>query len=259
MNQDINQAASAAHKASILEIIGSAVLNLESSSKYITSNKIQPFQFVKYLVFLGYESLPMILILTGIATMILTLNTSIELSHQGGRELIGALICVANLREIVPIFTSFALAARCGTALTAEISTMKVTEQIDVLKVFKISPNYFLTTPVIWATALLIPFIVAMVIITSVISGMIVAKLTVQLEFTEFLDSAWKMLTLKEYFYPVLKTEIFTIFSMLINITMGFNCKGGAREVGLTTTRATSIVIVGIVILDGLLTPVLYM
>lgn len=245
-------------KSSLIELLGSTALYFFNSLKYILRFKIDRDRFVYSLVFLGYESMAMILALTAISTMIVTLNTSIELNNQGGREVIGSLIAVADLREIVPIFIAFAIAARCGTALTAEISTMKVTEQIDVLRVLKIDPIYYLMSPVLLAMILLSPFLLAIASVTSVFSGMLVAKLSVNLEFSEFLDSAWGALGLKEYFYPLIKTIVFSLYSLAINITMGLNCSGGAREVGIATTKATALVIVGIIVLDGILTSILY-
>lgn len=245
-------------ESNIIELFGSAVLYFFSALKYIFSFKINIKQLVNNLVFLGYESLAMILILSAIATMILTLNTSIELNNQGGRELVGALIAIANLREIIPIFIAFAIAARCGTAFTAEISTMKVTEQIDVLRVLRIDPVYYLLAPVLLAVFLLSPFLLSITSITSIVAGMLVAKLSIGLECSEFLDSAWATLSLKEYYYPLIKTIIFSIYALTVNITMGLNCSGGAREVGMTTTRATALVIVGIIVIDGILTLILY-
>ncbi len=248
----------ASDKASFSEIAGSALLYLIKSFKYILKGEIQKEQFVSRLLFIGYESILMVVALCSLASMILTYNTAIELTKHGGRELVGALIAVADLREIIPIFIGFAIAARCGTALTAEISTMKVTEQIDVLRVLKIDPIYFLLAPTILAVILLAPLILAIALIISTFAGMMVAKLVINLEFAEFLESAWGVLGLKEYFYPLIKTEIFCIYALLINITMGLNCSGGAKEVGMTTTKATALVIVGIVILDGFLTPLLF-
>lgn len=246
-------------QASFLELLGSAMLYLWKSFLYIFRGAIHKEQLVSRLVFLGYESILMVIALCALATMILTYNTGVELTHHGGRELVGALVAMADLREIIPIFIGFAIAARCGTALTAEISTMKVSEQIDVLRVLKIDPIYFLLSPTLFAVIVLAPLILAIAIITSLFSGMLVAKSAIGIEFTEFLESAWRYLGLKEYFYPLIKTEIFCIYSLLINITMGLNCAGGAKEVGEATTRATALVIVGIVVLDGFLTPLLFM
>lgn len=245
-------------QASFLELLGSAILYLWKSFLYIFTGQIQKEQFISRLVFLGYESILMVIALCGLATMILTYNTGVELTRHGGRELVGALVAMADLREIIPIFIGFALAARCGTALTAEISTMKISEQIDVLKVLKIDPVYFLLSPTLLAVIVLAPLLLAISIITSIFCGMLVAKNAIGIEFAEFMDSAWRYIGLKEYFYPLIKTEIFCLYGLLISITMGLNCEGGAKEVGEATTRATALVIVGIVILDGFLTPLLF-
>ncbi len=241
-----------------MELLGSFVLHLSKAFLYIIKFKINFERFIKSLIFLGYESIPMVVILTSIAAMILTVNTSIELTNHGGRELVGGLIAIANLREIVPIFIAFALSACCGTALTAEFSTMKVTEQVDALKVFKIDPIYYLITPNLLAVIVVAPLLLGIASLISILAGMLVAKVSVNLEFTEFLNSAWSALTLKELFYPLIKVEIFCVFALTLNMVMGLLCEGGAKEVGMTTTKATALVLVGIVILDGIITPLLY-
>ncbi len=254
----LNPSTTSSDKASFIEILGSAILYLLKSFRYIIRGEIQKEQLVSKLLFIGYESILMVIALCSLASMILTYNTAIELTKHGGRELVGALIALADLREIIPTFIGFAIAARCGTALTAEISTMKVTEQIDVLRVLRIDPLYFLLAPTVLATILLAPFILAIASMVSMFAGMLVAKLVINLEFAEFLESAWSNIGLKEYFYPLIKTEVFCLYALLISITMGLNCSGGAKEVGLTTTKATALVVVGIVILDGFLTPLLF-
>jgi phospholipid/cholesterol/gamma-HCH transport system permease protein len=245
-------------KASLIEIIGSALYDFLNAFKYILKGHIEWSQFVHRLVFIGYESLPMILILTSIASMILTLNSSLELANRGGREVIGALIAIADMRELVPVFIAFAIVSRCGTALTAEVSTMKVTEQIDVLRVLKIDPLYYLVAPTILAIIVLSPILLSVAAVMSIFAGMMIAKFSVGLEFAEFLDSAWSQMSLKDYFYPLIKTIIFSLFALVTNLSMGLRCSGGAKEVGEVTTRATALIMVGVIIIDGILTPLLY-
>lgn len=250
---------SPAHKAGIFEIVGNMAPAFIKSLKMIFARRIPVKETVNKASLIGYESLPMIIILIAIGTSILTLNTSVELVKQGGRDLIGALIVLANLREIVPIFIAFGIAARCGTAFTAEVSTMKVSDQIDVLKVLKIDPVYYLLVPAIFSVIILAPLLLSISIVVSIFAGMSVAKLSVNLEMTEFLSSAWKVLSMKDYLYPLIKTEIFCIYAVLVNIVMGLMCEGGAREVGMTTTKATAMVVLGIILLDGVLTSLLYL
>lgn len=250
---------SPAHKAGYLEIIGNIVPALIKSMQMIFQGRIPLKETLSRSSLIAYESLPMILILIIIGTSILTLNTSTELVKQGGRDLIGALIILANSREIVPIFIAFGIAARCGTAFTAEIATMKISDQIDVLKVLKVDPLYYLMVPALLSVIIFAPLLLGISTVVAMFTGMSVAKIAVDLEMSEFIDSAWKVVSLKDYFYPLLKTEIFCIYCVLINISMGLLCEGGAREVGMTTTKATALVVIGVIILDGILTSILYL
>ncbi len=241
-----------------LIVQGSALVKLKQALGFILRGKIDSAQFRRQFVFIGYECLPMVIALTALASMILTVNIAVELNSRGGRELIGALISAADLREILPLFTAFAIAARCGTAITAEIASMKVTEQVDVLRVMKVDPIYYLLSPKLLATFLLGPLLVAIALITSMVSGLVISWASIGLEPIQFLDQAWRELSLKEYFYPLLKTEIFTLYAILISVSYGLDCKGGARDVGIATTEATAMIMVAIIVLDGILTAILY-
>lgn len=238
--------------------MGSAVKKSFTAFVFILQGKIDFGQLRKELIFIGYECLPMILALTAITSMIITINTAVELNNRGGRELVGSLIAVADLREILPLFIAFAIAARCGTAITAEIATMKVTEQIDALKMMRVDPLQYLMAPKLLAAILLSPFLVAIASFASIFAGVLVAKLAIGLEAVQFLDQAWKEISLKEYFYPLLKTVIFSVYAISMNVTYGLDCRGGAKDVGLATSQATATAMVGIIIIDGFLTPILY-
>ncbi len=241
-----------------LQIQGSAIKKLITAFYFLIKGQVDYAQTKKHFVFIGYECLPMVISLTALASMILTINIAVELNSRGGRELIGALISTADLREILPLFTAFAIAARCGTAITAETASMTVTEQIDVLRVMKVDPVYYLLLPRLLATFFLGPLLVAIALITCLASGLLVSWVSIGLEPVQFLDQAWRELSMKEYFYPLLKTEIFTLYAILISVSYGLDCRGGAREVGLSTTAATAMIMVAIIIMDGVLTAILY-
>ena len=244
--------------AGFIENLGSAVCSLINAVRYIYRLQIENNEFIRKFIFIGLESLIMVLLLSSIASMILTMNTGHELIKYGGRELIGSLTMVANVREILPVFMAFAFAARCGTAITAEISTMKITEQIDVLRVLKVDPIYFFLAPTILATLCVVPLVESLSMIVSNMAGMFIAKIQLNLEFEEFMDSAWKAIEIKDYVFSLIKAEIFSVYAMLMSVNMGLNCRGGAKEVGLTTTKSSAYLIVGIIILDGILTPALF-
>jgi phospholipid/cholesterol/gamma-HCH transport system permease protein len=241
----------------MINFIGFCIYNFLESIKQIFSNRIENTQFVKEAVFIAYESLPMILVLTAVSSMIITVNTATELVRYGGRELIGGAVSISNLQEITPIFIAFALAARCGTAITAEIATMKVTEQLNALYIFRIDRLYYLLTPKILAALLLSPFIYMMSCIVSLLAGMIMCYFLVDLEFYEFLESAWKFTKLHEFYKPLLKTEIFTMYTIVVCVSLALRCENNSKAVGLVTSFASTLSIIGVVIINGFLTSIL--
>ncbi len=245
-------------KSNVTVIFGSAAQNLIEAFKYIFKGQIEWQQLRHQMVSMSFDNLPMILALTSLGSMILALNITIELQNWGGRDLLGPLVTNANLRELLPIFIAFAIGARTGTSMTAEISSMVVTEQIDVLRLFKTSPVYFLLVPRLLAGILISPLLLGIAAVVSIYAGMLVTNIVGDLEFNEFLSTAWKYVTMKEYWSPLIKLEIFMVYSVLINVTMGLGTLGGAKEVGEATNKATAIVMIGIIILDGILTPLLY-
>ncbi|MCH2226342.1 MAG: ABC transporter permease [Candidatus Caenarcaniphilales bacterium] len=226
--------------------------------KKIFQGKIDKGELVRHIVFIAFESLPMILVLTSVSSLIITVNTATELEKYGGRELIGAAITLSNLQEITPIFIAFAIMARCGTAYTAEIASMKISDQINALQIMKVDPLYYLLTPRLLAIILITPFILAISAFCSTIAGMLMANISIKLEYVEFLDSAWRYATMKEYLYPLVKTIIFNVFMVIVVVSTALSCGKSSKDVGLATSRASTMVIIGVVVLNGFLTPILY-
>jgi len=241
-----------------LQFLGLCFLNFYLSLKQILRLRIEKTELVRQLVFIAYESLPMILVLTSVSSLIITVNTATELSKYGGRELIGAAITLSNLQEITPIFIAFAITARCGTAITAEIATMKISDQLNALKVMRIDVLYYLLTPKLLAVILLTPFVLSLSALVSMISGMLMANYAIKLEYFEFLDSAWKYASMKEYLYPLIKAEIFNIYTIVTCVSFALVCGDSSKDVGIATSRASTAVLIGVVIINGFLTPIMY-
>ena len=148
--------------------------------------------------------------------------------------------------------------ARCGTAYTAEIASMKISDQINALQIMKVDPLYYLLTPRLLAIILITPFILAISAFCSTIAGMLMANISIKLEYVEFLDSAWRYATMKEYLYPLVKTIIFNVFMVIVVVSTALSCGKSSKDVGLATSRASTMVIIGVVVLNGFLTPILY-
>ena len=136
-----------------------------------------PFRFglfIKQIEFIGYKSIP-IIILTGIFTgMVFSLQSYKGLNNFGAGEMTSGLIAMAMILELGPVLTGIMVAARAGSAMTAELGTMKVTEQIDALDAMAVDPVHYLAVPRMLAGMFSMPLLNAICIIFGIIGGYIV-------------------------------------------------------------------------------------
>lgn len=161
-------------------------------------------------------------------------------------------VAAAVLRELSPVIVAILVAGRSGAAITAQLGTMKVNEEIDALSVLGLSPFAVLVLPRILALILALPLLVFLGDIAGLLGGMLVAKAQLGLEYSQYwdrLDSVLKMTTL---LVGVGKAPVFAVFIGLIACRMGLSVARDARSVGLSTTSTVVQSIVAIIVLDAI-------
>jgi phospholipid/cholesterol/gamma-HCH transport system permease protein len=135
---------------------------------------------------------------------------------------------------------------------------MKVTEQIDALKILKVDPAYYLILPRIVAGMLMVPLVTILAEFIGVLGGMIVAKIVVNLHFNRFIDSVWRLTTTYDIRMSLVKAMVFGLLITIICTTIGLLTKGGAKEVGKATTRAAIWTASAVILADYILTWIFY-
>ena len=142
---------------STLGIIGTyGVEFLRGLSKFNTTFK----EIIEQCSRFGVSSLPITLSIVGMTSIIISMQVAEEMVKQGGGNFVGMLMAILTIREEGAIMSGFAIISMIGSSLASEIATMKVTEQIDAIKVLKVNPVHYLFTPRIIAGTLMMPFIV---------------------------------------------------------------------------------------------------
>jgi phospholipid/cholesterol/gamma-HCH transport system permease protein len=174
-------------------------------------------------------------------------------------ETVGALVCVSSVMEIAPIFVSFAIASQAGTAMTAELAHMQITEQISAMRLSKVDPINYLISTRLCAAIYVLPLIIIAGAFFSILGGLIVAKFQAGIEFGIFLDSVWRSLKLKDIWYSVIKGFFFANYIIAVHTTFGLGARGGAKEVGMMTSTSTIWVTVGIICINALLDYFMYL
>ena len=157
---------------------------------------------------------------------------------SGADTYIGGTITIIMIREIAPGFVALAIGARAGTAISAEIANMQVTEQVDAIKTLKVDPVGYYFAPRIISAAITVPMVVIIAELFGILGGLLVSYFTIGLHPYRYLNSVWLWLKMKDVYISLFKALIFGILIALVCATQGYQTRGGAKEVGISTTKA---------------------
>ena len=196
------------------------------------------------------SSLPITLTIVCMTSIIISMQVAEEMVKHGGGNFVGMLMAILTVREEGAIMSGFAIISMIGSSLASEIATMKVTEQIDAIKVLKVNPIHFLFTPRVIAGTLMMPFVVILASTFGILGGALAAHATSELPLKAYFDSVWFGLSIKDLSVCVLKSIAFGFAITLISCCCGMSAKDGAKSVGVATTKAVVWSFVSIVIID---------
>ncbi len=238
----------------MLDGIGQVSLNLANAIRYLGEGRIKLAHVLQQMAAIGFDSIPVAMIISLISGCVLSLHAAEKFAMTGANAYVGSLVALATVREMGPIFTAMAIGARAGTAISAEIANMAVTNQLDAMRIMKISPIRYLMVPRLLACILSLPLITILAEAVGIWGGMITARYVASIHYPMYLDAVW--LTLKWYDIEVslIKSVVFGIILAGITVTTGLNTRGGARSVGLATTQATVWTAISIIVADFFLT-----
>ena len=177
---------------------------------------------------------------------------------SGAESYVGGFLVVALVRELAPGFAALAISARAGTAISAEIANMQVTSQVDAIKTLKIDPIGYYFAPIIVAGAITVPMVVLLAELFGVLGGMLTSYYTIGLHPNRYMHSVWAFLNTRDIYISLLKGIVFGIFIPLVCATQGYDTTGGAKGVGISTTRAAIKSTVFLLAIDLIITLLFY-
>lgn len=233
-----------------LDTLGKITLNGIEVIKCILKLQIDKKEVVEQCYRFGVTSLPITLSIVGMTSIIVASQVALEMVKQGGSNFVGLLMSVLIVREVGVIMSGFAIISMIGSSLASEIATMRVTEQIDAIKVLKVNPISYLFVPRILSGIIMMPPVVVIASTVGIIAGAVTANLTSDLGYRAFFDSAWLGIYMKDLGVCLLKALFFGGTIVLISCSCGYDAKGGAKGVGEATTKAVVWSFVAIVIWD---------
>ena len=243
----------------MIEFLGLCVQNLIKSIKYLLTGQLRFSEVINKAAAISYDSLSISLIIAFISAAVITIQVSKQFLMSGAEAYIGGTIVIVLIREIAPGFVALAIGARAGTAISAEIANMQVTSQVDAMKTLKVDPVGYYFTPRILAGAITVPMVVLLAEFIGTAGGMLVSYLTINLHPARYMYSVWAWLSTRDIYISLLKASIFGALIALVCATQGYETKGGAKDVGESTTRAAVLSTVYMLIADFIINLIFYL
>ncbi len=199
----------------------------------------------------GFNALPITGLLTFLMGVVIAYQGSEQLRTFGANIFIVDLVGISLLREIAPLVTAILVAGRSGSAYTAQIGTMRVTEELDALRTLGISPVSLLVLPRVLALIVSLPLLTVFADAVGVFGGMLIARAQLGITFTEFLNRFEYAIALRHYLIGIGKTPIFAVIIALVGCHQGFQVVGGVDSVGRQTTVSVVQAIFLVIVTDA--------
>ncbi len=207
---------------------------------------------------LGVDSMGIITLTLVFAGAVMTLQIAEVIITYGAQSTIGGIISIAMGRELGPVLVGVVLAGRVGASITAEIGSMRVTEQIDALRVMAVNPIAYLVVPRFLACIIMVPILAFYGVVLGVFGGYLVCTEVVHLAGEVYINSIEVMTVPTDLLYGLLKASIFGGVIAIVGCYKGMHTKMGAEGVGMATTSSVVTSIIIIFVLNYILSSILF-
>ena len=200
----------------------------------------------------GFDALPITGTLTFLLGIVIAYQGAEQLQRVGANIYIVDLVGLSMVRELSPLITAIIVAGRSGSAYTAQIATMKVTDEIDALRTIGIGAQDLLVLPKVLALAVALPLLTVYTDVMGVLGGMIMARAQLGVSFSTFIDRLDEAISLTSFLIGVGKAPVFAAIIALVGCYQGFRVSGSAESVGRQTTVSVVQSIFLVILADAL-------
>lgn len=210
------------------------------------------------MIFMGLRSIIIVFFVTFFTGVVLAMQSAYQLSKLGGTIYVASLVSVSLCRELGPVLTALVIAGRIGAAITAEIGSMSVNEQIEALETMAINPIRYLVVPKLVSLFFMLPVLTVIGDLSGMLGGYVVGVYNLHINSHLFIQTAFKYLTLKDIYTGLSKSFVFAIIIALVGCYQGLHTRGGAVGVGRATTVSVVTSFILIILADCVVTGIYY-
>ena len=241
----------------VLDNIGNTISLTFQTLLWLIRPPFRIGQMLAAMDFIGVQSIFIVGLTGTFSGMVVALQTTNALRAFSAEGRVGGIVAVSLSREVAPVFAAIMVTARAGSAMAAELGNMRVTEQIDAITTMGVSPVQYLLSPRLLASVLMVPLLCMLYTGVGMLGAYVVAVVWLGGDFGVFMQSVRDTAVPKDLFMGLIKAAVFGFIVSAISCRHGFFARGGARGVGVATTRAVVESCVTILVVNYLLTQAL--
>ncbi len=207
--------------------------------------------FIKQVDIAAIRAIPIIMILSFLIGLVVAYQSAGYLNKVGGDIFVVDLSVMSVFRELSPMIAAILIAARSASAFTAEIGTMKITEEIDAMRTMGLDPFVFLVLPRVFALILMMPLIIFAADIAGMMGALVVANLHLGISVNEFIDRMYLEISINELYVGLGKSPIYGGIVAIVGCYRGFQVSGSTDSIGALTTKSVVSAIFWVIICDA--------
>lgn len=243
---------------SIVRKVGACAVFLGRTFKTAFTTPLKVRELFTQMRRIGIDSSSIIFLSSLSSGFALALQTYAGLSRIGGEEMLGVVVAWGITRELGPILTGLMVAGRSGSAIAAELGTMKITEQIDALRTMQINTFRYLIVPRIFAGALIMPFLTMLAMFFGILGGYLYTRSNLLMNPEIYVANIKSYLLVGDIIGGLIKSFFFGFIFTTVGCYQGFYASGGARGVGYATTKSVVIGCILILVSNYFLSTILF-
>lgn len=241
----------------LLTYLGRLGIFLGQALALIVMPPLKVRRIIRQMHFIGVRSL-LVIVLTGLFTgMVLALQGFYTLSQYGSEAFLGSAVALSLLTELGPVLSALMVTGRAGSALSAEIGIMRITEQIDALEVMALNPMRYLVVPNVLAGTMVLPLLAAIFAVVGIYGGYLVGVQLLGVSSGTYFQDMIDNVEMKDVTIGIYKSLTFGFLIALICCFKGYNAGFGAEGVSRATTEAVVFASVTVLVMDYVLNAVL--
>ena len=242
----------------LLRELGGALIMTAIALKMFFFPPYRVKEFLRHLDFIGTQSM-FLIVTTGAFTGMVTALQGYNAMHRYGAEsLVGATVALSLARELGPVLSALMVTGRVGSSMTAELGSMRNTQQIDALSSMAVDPLHYLVSPRIAASMITLPFLASIYSFSGMVGAYIVSVKYLDIDEGAFMSGIRNYVDMTDVTHGLTKALVFGLIISVVACYKGFYATGGSRGVGIATTKAVVISSILILVSDYIMTSLMF-